>query len=155
MCLSRPRCKYPLYFQVTLMKHGTINKFCEAHLCHGRLISFYRANKPCSSSSQTEEQRMTRRSQEWLHLPACSYTHLTEQKCLVKSTLAHWVVHTAASTDPSGNVISWVMYLEAAIFIVCIFFFANYYSNTLMESGTSFISCLTELNFGKHSTDPR
>lgn len=54
-----------LYFKVNLMKLGTINKFCEAHLCHKQLISFTEPMSPVFLKSDrgtengTEEPRMT------------------------------------------------------------------------------------------------
>lgn len=139
-----------LYFKVNLMKRGTINKFCEARWCHKQLISFRESISPVFSS-QTEEQRMAQKSWEWLHLAAYSYIHQSEQKCLVKSRYAQWVLGCCQHWS------IWKCYrlgdLSGGSYF-CLYFL-NYYSNTLMKSGTSLISCLTELNFGKCNTDLR
>lgn len=143
--------------QVSLLFSSEFNEtWHNKQILGGALVSqptdfIYRANKSCFFSSQTEEQRMTQRSQEWLHLPACSYIHQSEQKCLVKSRYAHWVLHCCQHWS------IWKCYrlgdLSGGSYF-CLYFL-NYYSNTLMKSGTSFISCLTELNFGKYNTDLR
>lgn len=77
------------------------------------------ANKSCFFSCQTEEQRATQRSRQWLHLPACSHLHQSEQKCLVNSRYAYWVLSYCQHWS-IWKCYLWVIYLEAAIF-VCIF----------------------------------
>lgn len=133
-----------LYFKVNLMELGTINTFWEAHSCHKQLISF---SEPISLffSSQTEEQRVAQRSRERLRLPACSHIHQSEQKCLVKSRYAHWVLGCCQHWS------IWKCYRLGDLSGGSYFcpYFLNDYSNTLMKSGTSFISCPAELNFGK------